>query len=411
MKFQCRFCNCSSGATFSDLGMSPISNDFVPGDQADSMEPFFPLHAIVCNECFLVQLGGFDSPDRLFRDDYAYFSSYSESWLRHAKKYADEAIAREGLNGGSTVVEIASNDGYLLRWFKDEGVPVIGVEPTANTAKVALEVHGIESEVSFFGKETALAMRDRGVQADLMAANNVLAHVPDLNDFVSGYPILLKRGGVANFEFPHLLKLIEQKQFDTIYHEHYSYLSFHFVNRLFEAHAMRVYDVEELGTHGGSLRIYVCHADDSTRPQSDRARAMLMTESAAGLEDVQTYENFSRVPTEVKCDLLDFLVSAYRDGKSVAAYGAPAKGNTLLNFCGVKSDLIAFTVDRSPHKQGRLLPGTRIPVLAPEVISEKKPDFLLILPWNLKDEIMEQMSEIRSWGGKFVTPIPNVRIL
>ncbi len=411
MKFQCRFCNCSNGTTFADLGMSPVSNDFVPVDQAESMEPFFPLHAIVCNECFLVQLGGFDSPDRLFRDDYAYFSSYSESWLRHAKKYADEAIAREGLNGGSIVVEVASNDGYLLRWFKDEGVPVIGVEPTANTAKVALEVHGIESEVSFFGKETALAMRERGVQADLMAANNVLAHVPDLNDFVSGYPILLKRGGVANFEFPHLLKLMEQKQFDTIYHEHYSYLSFHFVSRLFEAHAMRVYDVEELDTHGGSLRIYVCHADDSARPQSDRARAMLVTESAAGLEDVRTYENFSRVPTEVKCDLLDFLVSAYRDGKTVAAYGAPAKGNTLLNFCGVKSDLIAFTVDRSPHKQGKLLPGTRIPVLAPDAISEEKPDFLLILPWNLKCEIMEQMSVIRSWGGKFVTPIPNVAIL
>lgn len=410
MTFHCRFCKHPLSATFADLGMSPVSNDYVPAEMAESMEPFFPLKAYVCGECWLVQLGGFDAAERLFRDDYAYFSSYSDSWLKHARDYAAAAIEREELDANSLVLEIASNDGYLLQYFKAAGVRVLGVEPTANTARVAHTCHGIESKVAFFGRQTAQELADAGVQADLMAANNVLAHVPDLNDFVSGYPLVLKRGGVANVEFPHLLRLMEDRQFDTIYHEHYSYLSFGFVKRLFAEHGMRVYDVEELPTHGGSLRVYVCHDDDVARPDTPRATEMLQRESEAGLQDLDTYGRFSRIPAEVKCDLLDFLIAAHREGKKVAAYGAPAKGNTLLNYCGVKTDLIAFTVDRSPHKQGRLLPGSRIPILPPEQIAVEKPDFVVILPWNLKDEIMEQMKQIREWGGRFVTPIPSVQV-
>ncbi|CCB65049.1 class I SAM-dependent methyltransferase [Hyphomicrobium sp. MC1] len=410
MIHKCRFCGAPLRTTFADLGMAPVANDFVSLEHALAMEPFYPLHAYVCRECFLVQLIDFRRADSLFTDEYAYFSSYSESWLEHARTYATAMIASEKLTNDSLVVELASNDGYLLQYFKREGVSVLGVEPTVNTARVALEKHGIESEVAFFGKETALRLRERGVQADVMAANNVLAHVPDINDFVSGFSIVLRKGGVATVEFPHLLRQIENHQFDTIYHEHFSYLSFSIARRIFAAHEMRVYDVAELTTHGGSLRIFVCHDDDQTRPDTPAVAAMLELERVHGLGQLNTYERFAKDIVTIKCDLLDFLVKSKRAGKSVAAYGAPAKGNTLLNYCGVKADMIDFTVDRSPYKAGKLLPGSRIPILAPEAIAERKPDYVLILPWNLKDEIMQQMAHIRDWGGKFVTPIPDIRI-
>ena len=410
MHRNCRFCSAPLEVTFADLGMSPISNDYVSREKAQAMEPFYPLHAYVCESCFLVQLVDFEKAENMFSEDYAYFSSYSDSWLRHAKAYAVAAIERERLGSGSLVVEIASNDGYLLQYFRAAGIPVLGIEPTANTAAVALKERGVESEVAFFGRETAERLRARGIQADLMAANNVLAHVPDINDFVSGYAILLKPEGVANVEFPHLLRQIEHRQFDTIYHEHFSYLSFSFCRKLFATHGMRVYDLEELATHGGSLRLYICHDGNASRPDTPRVAEMLDRENAAGLADLETYRRFAREVIETKCDLLDFLVEAHRTGKSVAGYGAPAKGNTLLNYCGVGPDLVEFTVDRSPHKAGKLLPGSRIPIHSPERILERKPDYVLILPWNLKDEVMEQMAAVRSWGGKFVTPIPRLTI-
>ncbi|PNG25028.1 class I SAM-dependent methyltransferase [Methylocella silvestris] len=410
MNHSCRFCGSPLEVTFADLGMSPISNDYVAADKLMAMEPFYPLHAYVCSACLLVQLIDFEKAENLFSNDYAYFSSYSESWLRHAQRYAEAAIEAERLGPQSMVVEIASNDGYLLQYFRKSGIQVLGVEPTANTAKVALEERGVPSEIAFFGRETAQRLVDRGVRADVMAANNVLAHVPDINDFVSGYPILLKPEGVANVEFPHLLRQIEYRQFDTIYHEHFSYLSFTVACKIFAAHAMRVYDVEELSTHGGSLRLYICHENNAARKNTHRVAAMLEQEISAGLQDLETYRLFSKAVIETKCDLLDFLVKAKREGKAVAGYGAPAKGNTLLNYCGVKNDLIEFTVDRSPQKAGKFLPGTRIPILTPDAILARRPDYVLILPWNLKDEIMEQMSAVRTWGGKFVTPIPTVKI-
>jgi SAM-dependent methyltransferase len=395
---------------FADLGMSPISNDYVSRERALSMEPFYPLQAYVCGSCFLVQLIDFEKAENLFSDEYAYFSSYSASWLAHARRYAETAIAVEDLGAQSLVVEIASNDGYLLQYFKAAGVQVLGIEPTANTARAAFENHGVPSEVAFFGRETAERLRARGVQADLMAANNVLAHVPDINDFVAGYSIILKPDGVANLEFPHLLSQIENCQFDTIYHEHFSYLSLTVARKIFSAHGMRVYDVEELNTHGGSLRLYVCHAGNTARADTPRVAQMLAREAAAGLNDLETYRRFSASVIEAKCDLLDFLIDARRSGKTVVGYGAPAKGNTLLNYCGVKPDLLRFTVDRSPHKAGKLLPGSRIPILDLDAIQQHKPDYVLILPWNLRDEIMAQMSVIRDWGGKFVTPIPTVQV-
>lgn len=410
MAHNCRFCGSPLSVTFADLGMTPISNDYVSAAKAQAMEPFYPLHAFVCENCFLVQLIDFEKAENMFNDEYAYFSSYSESWLRHSKAYAEKMIAAEHLGPGSMVVEIASNDGYLLQYFKAAGVPVLGVEPTANTARVAFEERGIESEVAFFGRETAQRLADRGIRADVMAANNVMAHVPDINDFISGYPILLKPDGVANVEFPHLLSQIAGRQFDTIYHEHFSYLSFTVARRIFAAHGMRVYDVDELATHGGSLRLYICHDGCARRADTPHVEAMLTREASAGLGDLETYRQFSKAVVETKCSLLEFLIDAKRAGKSVVGYGAPAKGNTLLNYCGVKTDLVEFTVDRSPHKAGKLLPGVRLPILEPEAIFERKPDYVLILPWNLKDEIISQMAGIRAWGGKFVTPIPSVQV-
>lgn len=406
----CRFCSTPLRVTFANLGMSPISNDFVAVERAQAMEPFYPLHAYVCEECFLVQLVDFEKAENMFSDEYLYFSSYSESWLRHAKAYAEGMIEREKLTDKSLVVEIASNDGYLLQYFKQVGIPVLGIEPTANTARVALEERGVRSEVAFFGSQTATRLAATGIRADLMAANNVLAHVPDINDFVSGYRILLKPDGIANVEFPHLLSQIENRQFDTIYHEHFSYLSFTIAHRIFAAHGMRVFDMEELTTHGGSLRLFICHADNAARPDTPRVAEMLERESAAGLGSIETYQRFSEEVVKTKFDLLDFLITARRAGKSVVGYGAPAKGNTLFNYCGVGPELVEFTVDRSPHKIGRLLPGVRLPIRPPEAILERRPDYVLIMPWNLKDEIMEQMAVIREWGGQFVTPIPTVQI-
>jgi 2-polyprenyl-3-methyl-5-hydroxy-6-metoxy-1,4-benzoquinol methylase len=406
----CRFCSAPLHIKFADLGMSPISNDYITPKNIQAMEPFYPLQAYVCENCFLVQLIDFEQAEHIFSDDYAYFSSYSETWLRHAECYAQKMIVQEKLGPKSMVVEIASNDGYLLQFFKHAGITVLGVEPTANTAKVALVERGVPSEIAFFGAETARRLVMQGVHADVITANNVMAHVPDINDFVSGFPILLKRGGVANVEFPHLLSQIENNQFDTIYHEHFSYLSFTVAQKIFAAHGMRVYDKEELKTHGGSLRLYICHAADGNRPDTPAVLEMLEREARAGLHDLETYRQFSQAIISVKCNLLKFLISARQEGKSVVGYGAPAKGNTLLNYCGIKTDLLEFTVDRSPHKVGKFLPGVRIPIMKPESIFDRRPDYLLILPWNIKDEIMDQMAAVRSWGCRFVTPIPRLEI-
>ncbi len=405
---RCRFCNAELRETFADLGMSPLSNSFVSHERRRAPDVFLPLHAYVCSECWLVQLEEFESPANIF-SDYLYFSSYSDVWLKHAEAYADSVVARFGLGPVSQVVEIASNDGYLLKNFVARGIPSFGVEPAANVAEVARS-RGVPTEVAFFGVETAKKLVERGMAADLMAANNVLAHVPDINDFVGGFKILLKANGVVTFEFPSLERLVADRQFDTIYHEHFSYLSLIAARQIFLKHGLRVFDIESLQTHGGSLRVYVCH-DGGDHATTSRVDRQLQIERGAGLEDVATYRAFARRVVEVKVELLDFFVGAHRAGKRIVGYGAPAKANTLLNYCGIGPELLAFTVDRSPHKQGRLLPGSRIPVLAPERIFEARPDYVLILPWNLQDEIIESMAAIREWGAHFVVPIPTVRVL
>ena len=405
----CRFCSAPLRRTFVDLGMTPPSNSFVDPAKANRMERFYPLHAYVCEKCKLAQLEEFETPTQIF-SDYLYFSSYSESWLRQCSIYAARMIERFRLNDTSRVVEIASNDGYLLRWFRDVGIPVLGVEPAVNVAETAREA-GIATEVAFFGAATAFRLKSEGHAADLMAANNVLAHVPDINDFVEGFRILLKPSGVATFEFPHLLRLITENQFDTIYHEHFSYLSAVVAERVFAAHGLTVFDVEELPTHGGSLRLFVRHQANAALAPTAALAALRQREIESGLDDVATYESFGQRAIDRKCAVLDFFIKARREGKRVVGYGAPAKANTLLNYCGVGPEFLPFTVDRSPHKQGLLLPGTRIPVRPPEALIEAKPDYVLILPWNLRDEIIEQMAAVRSWGGKFVVPIPDLAIL
>lgn len=404
----CRFCNSSLRDSFVDLGMSPLSNSYLPAKNLNNMEPFYPLHAYVCASCFLVQLAEFQSPEQIF-SDYAYFSSFSETWLQHAKNYVEQMIERFHFDSTSQVVEIASNDGYLLKNFKECGVPVLGIEPAKNVAKVA-EDAGIPTVTKFFGSETALELSKAGKQADLLLGNNVLAHVPDLNDFVQGQKILLKPNGVITMEFPHLLNLIKENQFDTIYHEHFSYLSLLTVKEVFAAKGLIIFDVDELPTHGGSLRIYARHAEDESKPVTDRVTELLNKEESEGLRNLSTYTAFSTKVQETKRKLLEFLIQAKDAGKSIVAYGAPAKGNTILNYCGIRTDFISYTVDRSPHKQGLFLPGTHIPIFHPEKISETKPDYVLILPWNLKEEIIEQMSCIRQWGGQFVVPIPDVKV-
>ena len=404
----CRFCGASVDAVFADLGMSPLANSYLPPERANSMEPFYPLRALVCAGCFLVQLEEFETPEQIF-SDYAYFSSYSSSWLEHSRRYAEQMIERLGLGVESHVVEIASNDGYLLQFFHDRQIPVLGIEPAANVAKVALQ-KGIPTLVEFFGRETAASLAQES-SADLLLGNNVLAHVPDLNDFVGGMRILLKQGGVITMEFPHLMRLVGENQWDTIYHEHFSYFSFLTVSRIFQAHGLRLYDVEELPTHGGSLRIYGCHEEDAAKVESDAARELAERERAAGYEQLETYLGYGNRVEADKRQILSFLIGLKEQGLSVVGYGAPAKGNTLLNYCGVGRDFVDYTCDLNPHKQGHFLPGSHIPIRSPEAIREQRPDVVLILPWNLKDEIMQQLSFIREWGGRFAARTPELTLL
>ena len=406
---QCRFCGATLGRTFVDLGRSPLSNSFLTADQLRLAEPHYPLHAFVCESCLLVQLDEFETAENIF-SDYLYFSSYSDYWLGHCEAYAGRMVGELRLGSGSLVVEVASNDGYMLQYFKQAGVGVLGVEPAKNVAEVA-RAKGVPTEVAFFGTATAAQLAKAGHSADLICANNVMAHVPDLNDFVAGFKTLLKPEGTITVEFPHLLRLIEERQFDTIYHEHFSYFSLLVVDKVFARHGLTVFDADTLPTHGGSLRIHARHAQDTSRTTTDRFRVVLARERSAGLENLSTYDRFAETVIDVKCQLLEFLIAARRAGKTVAGYGAPAKGNTLLNYCGVGPELLRFTVDRSPHKQGRFLPGTQIPIFAPERILEVRPDYVLILPWNIKDEIIEQMRVVHDWGGQFVVPIPDLRVV
>ncbi|MDH5761913.1 MAG: class I SAM-dependent methyltransferase [Nitrospinota bacterium] len=410
MNLNCRFCNTPLKTSFCDLGMSPLSNANLRPEQLNQMEPFYPLHAYVCDACLLVQLESFETPDQIFNDQYAYFSSYSESWLAHANAYSEKMTEHFGLNTDSRVVEIASNDGYLLQYFVKKNIPVIGIEPSGNVARAARE-KGVPTLEAFFGKDTATTLSREGKSADLLLGNNVLAHVPDLNDFVSGLKILLKPQGVITMEFPHLLQLIQKNQFDTIYHEHFSYFSFSTVEKVFSAHGLTLFDVDELSTHGGSLRIYARHAENESQPITDSIDALRTRESQAGLNCPEGYRNFDEQVRETKRKLLEFLIDAKRAGKRIVGYGAPAKGNTLLNYCGVRTDFIDYTVDRSPHKQGVYLPGTHIPVRHPDEIAKTKPDYIFILPWNLKDEIISQLSYAREWGAKFILPIPQVEVV
>lgn len=406
----CRFCGAGLSHTFCDLGMSPISNAYIKADDLQAMERFYPLHVYVCNECFLVQLAEFQSPDEIFSEDYAYFSSYSDSWLAHSRGYVDAVTNRFGYGAESLVMELASNDGYLLQYFVEKGVPVQGIEPASNVAAVA-EEKGVPTLVRFFGVELARELVADGKRPDLLLGNNVLAHVPDINDFVGGMKIVLKEDGVITMEFPHLLQLMRHNQFDTIYHEHFSYLSFTTVERIFASHGLTLFDVEELWTHGGSIRIYAGHAEDAGKTVSPRVAEMKRQEEAFGLYELPVYLAFQPKVQATKRKLLTFILEAREQGKTISGYGAPAKGNTLLNYCGLGTDLIDFTVDRSPHKQGLYLPGTHIPIRHPEAVMLHKPDYLLILPWNIRDEVMDQMTAIRRWGGKFVVPIPEVEIL
>lgn len=404
----CRFCGAPLSRIFLDLGRAPLSNAYLTTEQLRLPEVHYPLCAYICDGCLLVQVPAVTLPENIF-GDYLYFSSYSDAWLRHAQAYATRMADELRLDEWSLVVEVASNDGYLLQYFRQRGIGVLGIEPAANVASVA-ESKGIPTEVAFFGVETARRLAGRGKAADLICANNVLAHVPDLNDFVEALPLLLKPSGIVTVEFPHLLRLIADGQFDTIYHEHFSYFSLLVVDRVFARHGLCVFDVDRLPTHGGSLRVHACHVA-AKRPRTARFDAIVAEERSAGLDRIETYERFGKAVIDAKCALLEFLISARRNGKLVAGYGAPAKGNTLLNYCGVGPELLAFTVDRSPHKQGRYLPGSQIPVFAPERIFQERPDYVLILPWNLRDEIIEQMQGVRDWRGQFVVPIPRVQVL
>ena len=407
-KSVCRFCETPLEMTFLDLGMSPLANSNLTESQLNAAEIFFPLHVYICKACLLVQLEECSSPEKIF-SDYDYFSSYSDSWLQHARTYSEQVMKRFDLNKTSQVIEIASNDGYLLQNFCGQGIPVLGIEPARNVAEVA-RGKGITTIVEFFGEKLASQLKAKGTQADLLIGNNVLAHVPALNDFVKGLKVLLKSQGLITMEFPHLMRLMEKNQFDTIYHEHFSYFSFGTVQKIFARHGMKIFDVEELPTHGGSLRIYCCHTQDSTKSIQPRVRELEEREEKEGFGKLEHYLSFSGRVAYAKRQLLVFLISAKEAGKTIAGYGAPAKGNTLLNYCGVRTDFIDYTVDRSPYKQGKFLPGTHIPIKSPEAIKETKPDYLLILPWNLKDEVMQQMAFIREWGGVFVVPIPEVMV-
>jgi 2-polyprenyl-3-methyl-5-hydroxy-6-metoxy-1,4-benzoquinol methylase len=406
--FPCRFCGTKVRHNFVDLGMSPLCESYLTARQLNEMEPFYPLHVLVCENCFLVQLQEYVSVESIF-GEYAYFSSFSESWLAHAKAYTEKMIERFALGPKSQVVELASNDGYLLQYFVSAGIPALGIEPAANVAAAAVK-KGVPTLVKFFNRESAEELAAQGTRADLLLGNNVLAQVPDLNSFVAGMKILLKPNGVITMEFPHLVKLMEQGQFDTIYHEHFSYFSMLAVEKIFLAHQLTLFDLEELPTHGGSLRIYACHKEDRSKGLSARVLSVRAAEEAAGLARLESYSSFAERTKETKYALLEFLIRAHTSRKQVAGYGAPGKGNTLLNYCGIRADLLAYTVDRNPYKQGKYLPGSHVPIYSPERIRETKPDYVLILPWNLKDEIMQQLAYIREWGGEFVVPIPSVQV-
>ena len=405
----CRFCSQLLEHTFVDLGMQPLSNAYVDAAHADTMEPFYPLHARVCASCFLVQVPELASPEQIFTD-YAYLSSVSTSWLEHCSRFAESMTAKLGLKSADLVVEIASNDGGLLRYFSQRGIPVLGIEPAKNVAEIARR-HGVDTVAKFFGTSLATELASAGRSPRLIVANNVLAHVPDLNDFVRGLAVLLAADGVLSVEFPHLLRILAECQFDTIYHEHFSYLSLSTVIAVFEHHGLRVFDVEQLLTHGGSLRVLACPTSCAAHEGSERVARVLELEHAAGLRHVATYEAFSKQVDETKRKLLEFLIREKRAGKKIVGYGAPAKGNTLLNYCGIRSDFLDFTVDRNTLKQGKLLPGTRIAVKPPEALAAARPDFVLILPWNLEREIVTQLAFIREWGGRFVIPIPEPRVV
>jgi SAM-dependent methyltransferase len=404
----CRLCGAELTRTFVDLGMSPLCESYVSAERLDEAEAFYPLHVRLCDSCLLVQLPAYVSGEHIF-SDYAYFSSYSDSWVAHAKRYADAMIDRLSLTPDSLVTEVASNDGYLLQHFLARGIPVLGVEPAANVAAAARS-RGIPTEVKFLGPETGLEIAECHGQADLVAGNNVFAHVPDIKGFAGGLRALVKDTGVVTLEFPHLLRLIERRQYDTIYHEHFSYLSLLTSSRALATAGLRVVDVDELDTHGGSLRVYARPEEGASEP-SARVKAVLDEEESAGLHTVAGHEGFAREVLQIKSDLLGFLLTAARDGRSVAGYGAPGKGNTLLNHCGIRSDLLSYTVDRSPVKQGKFLPGTHIPIYAPERLAETRPDYVLVLPWNLRDEISQQLDYVRSWRGRLVFPIPALEIV
>ncbi|WP_291571671.1 class I SAM-dependent methyltransferase [Clostridium sp. UBA4548] len=404
----CRFCGTELKDTFVNLGMSPLSNSYIKYENLKRKENYYPLHAYVCSKCFLVQLEEFESPENIF-SDYAYFSSYSNSWLKHVEEYVDMMAKRLKLNTNSTVVEIASNDGYLLQFFKGKNIPVLGIEPAKNVA-LESEAKGINTIKDFFGLRLAEDLKSNKVEADLLIANNVLAHVPNINDFVAGMKKILKSTGVITIEFPHLLRLIKENQFDTIYHEHYSYLSLITVTRVLEKHGLVIFDVEEVPTHGGSLRIYAKHFEDSAKELNNNVATILNEEIEFGLDDLNTYKAFSKRVENIKRNILSFLIKCKSEGKQIVGYGAPAKGNTLLNYCGIGVDFLDYTVDKSPHKQGLRLPGSHIPIYSPSKIMETKPDYVVILPWNIKEEIVEQMGIIKKWNGKFVTLIPNIEV-
>jgi SAM-dependent methyltransferase len=406
---RCRFCAAPLRHTFVDLGSSPLCESFLTAAELNRMEPFYPLHAYVCETCFLVQLEQYVAPEDIFTE-YAYFSSYSDSWVAHARAYVELVTDRLGLGPDSFVVELASNDGYLLQHFVGGGVPVLGIEPAKNVAAVAVE-RGVPTLTEFFGQALAARLADNGHQADLVIGNNVLAQVPDLNDFVAGVKLLLAPGGVVTLEFPHLAQLMAGNQFDTIYHEHFSYFSLLTTERILAAHGLTLFDVEELPTHGGSLRVWARHDEDHAKPVSDRVTGLLAHERASGLDHLDAYSSFAEQVAETKRALLDFLIRAKREGRSVAGYGAPGKGNTLLNYCGVRTDFLDYTVDRNHYKHGRYLPGTHVPIFPPAKLAETRPDYILILPWNLKDEIVRQLAYTRDWGARFVVPIPRVEVL
>jgi len=405
----CRFCNNPLNHTFVDLGMSPLANSYLDTPDDYKTEPFFPLHVFVCDRCFLVQLMQYESPDNMF-GDYAYFSSFSETWLQHAKNYTEEIIQRFQYTSSNLVIEIASNDGYLLKNFKERGIPILGIEPAANVARVAEEA-GVPTRVQFFGSETAQQLKNEGKEADLLLGNNVLAHVPDVSDFVKGLKILLKPDGVITMEFPHVLRMIEDNQFDTIYQEHFSYFSLYTVEKIFNQQGLDLFDAQELPTHGGSLRIFARHRENKTAPPSPRLDQLRQQEIRSGVNSLELYQRFTDKVQRTKANLLNFLNQQKRESKKIVGYGAPAKGNTLLNFCEINTNYLEYTVDRSPHKQGKLLPGTHIPIHAPEKIREDRPDFIFILPWNIKSEIIEQMSYIAEWGGQFFLAIPELEII